>query len=172
MDTSVYWLASCSPLLPSPIVQVNLVRRLELTQLGHSQHIFGPGSTCMEHSTWVGESKSKHPGEICPLPSQIMGATQVRKNLWRPRVKLLTEEEYREQSNVETRKALEELRRCTGALQRKMRVHSILSRFCQSPSSSPWKMVTKVRNPGRLVSFLDLFSINSGLLSSWTGHHT
>ena len=36
---------------------------------------------------------------------------QVRKNLWRPRVKLLTEDEYREQSNIETRKALEELRR-------------------------------------------------------------
>ena len=71
---------------------------------------------------------------------------------------MLTEEEYREQSNVETRKALEDLRRYTGALQRKMRVHSILSRFCQSPSSNPWKMVTKVRNPGRLVSFLYLLS--------------
>ena len=116
VDTSVYWLASYCPLLPSPIVQVNLIR-LEMTQLCHSQHIFGPGSTCMEHSTWVGKSKSKHPGGICPLPSRIMGDTQVRKNLWRPRVKLLTEEEYREQSNVETRKALEELRRCTSALQ-------------------------------------------------------
>ena len=36
---------------------------------------------------------------------------KVRKNLWRPKVKLLTEDEYREQSNIETRKALEELRR-------------------------------------------------------------
>ena len=36
---------------------------------------------------------------------------QVRKNLWRPRVKLLTEAEYQEQSNLVTRRALEELRR-------------------------------------------------------------
>jgi len=63
---------------------------------------------------------------------------KVRKNLWRPRVKLLTEDEYREQSNIETRKALEELRR-----------------YCQSPSSNPWKTVTKVRNPSRFAEFVD-----------------
>jgi len=75
---------------------------------------------------------------IVPGWVKARASTQVRKNLWRPRVKLLTEEEYREQSNVETRKALEELRR-----------------FCQSPSSDPWKMVTKVRNPGRFAEFVD-----------------
>jgi len=75
---------------------------------------------------------------IVPGWVKARASTQVRKNLWRPRVKLLTEDEYREQSNIETRKALEELRR-----------------YCQSPSSNPWKTVTKVRNPSRFAEFVD-----------------
>lgn len=75
---------------------------------------------------------------IVPGWVKARASTQVRKNLWRPKVKLLTEDEYREQSNIETRKALEELRR-----------------YCQSPSSNPWKTVTKVRNPSRFAEFVD-----------------
>lgn len=75
---------------------------------------------------------------IVPGWVKARASSQVRKNLWRPRVKLLTEDEYREQSNIETRKALEELRR-----------------YCQSPSSNPWKTVTKVKNPSRFAEFVD-----------------
>lgn len=59
----------------------------------------------------MGESKSQYPGGFSLNNDESQYSFKVRKNLWRPRVKLLTEDEYREQSNIETRKALEELRR-------------------------------------------------------------
>jgi len=75
---------------------------------------------------------------IVPGWIKARASTQVRRQLWRPRVKLLTEEEYREQSNAETRRALEDLRR-----------------YCQSPSSNPWKTVTSVANPSRFAEFVE-----------------
>jgi len=64
--------------------------------------------------------------------------TQVRRNLWKPRVKLLSEVEFQEQTNVETRKALEELRR-----------------YCQSPSSNPWGTVARLNSPSRFAEFVE-----------------
>ena len=65
----------------------------------------------MEYCAWLGQSKSQYPGSLLLNNDKFQYSFKVRKNLWRPRVKLLTEDEYREQSNIETRKALEELRR-------------------------------------------------------------
>lgn len=46
--------------------------------------------------------------------------------------RLLTEEEYRIQGEVETRKALEELRK-----------------YCNSPDCSAWKTVSRIQSPKR-----------------------
>ncbi|NXM67897.1 NMP1A protein, partial [Serilophus lunatus] len=51
--------------------------------------------------------------------------------------KLLTEEEYRLQGEVETRKALEELRS-----------------FCQSPDFSAWTAVSRIQSPKRFADFV------------------
>lgn len=48
--------------------------------------------------------------------------------------RLLTEEEYRIQGEVETRKALEELRE-----------------FCNSPDCSAWKTISRIQSPKRQV---------------------
>ena len=68
-------------------------------------------------------------------------------------MKLLTEEEYREQSNAETRRALEDLRRCTLALVTCWRPRHLVTwpRYCQSPTSNPWKTVTRVADPSRWI---------------------
>merc|ERR1719481_96958 len=51
--------------------------------------------------------------------------TQIRKKLWKPQVKLLSEEEYNTQAHEETRKALLQLKD-----------------YCRSPDSNPWSTVT------------------------------
>ncbi|KFQ60714.1 Transmembrane protein 194A, partial [Pelecanus crispus] len=51
--------------------------------------------------------------------------------------RLLTEEEYRVQGEVETRKALEELRN-----------------YCRSPDFSPWTMVSRMQSPKRFAEFV------------------
>ncbi|XP_066221939.1 nuclear envelope integral membrane protein 1 [Saccopteryx leptura] len=51
---------------------------------------------------------------------------------------LLTEEEYRIQGEVETQKALEELRQ-----------------FCNSPDCSAWKTVSRIRSPKRFADFVE-----------------
>ncbi|NXK87287.1 NEMP1 protein, partial [Formicarius rufipectus] len=51
--------------------------------------------------------------------------------------RLLTEEEYRLQGEVETRKALEELRS-----------------FCQSPDFSAWTTVSRIQSPKRFAEFV------------------
>lgn len=57
---------------------------------------------------------------------------------WKPEPRhLLTEEEYREQGEEETRRALEELRR-----------------QCNSPEFSPWKMVSRLQSPQRWLQWL------------------
>ncbi|XP_053311687.1 nuclear envelope integral membrane protein 1 isoform X2 [Spea bombifrons] len=52
--------------------------------------------------------------------------------------RLLTEEEYRKQGELETRKALEELRD-----------------FCNSPEFSPWKIVPRIQSPKRFAEFVE-----------------
>ncbi|XP_069988932.1 nuclear envelope integral membrane protein isoform X1 [Penaeus vannamei] len=54
-----------------------------------------------------------------------------------PKVRPLTEEEYIQQANVETRKALEELRS-----------------FCRSPDCDAWKTVSRLKSPQRFVEFV------------------
>lgn len=61
-----------------------------------------------------------------------------RTRVCRPKVTLLTEEEYIKQGDVETRKALEELRQ-----------------FCSSPDCKTWKVVTRLRNPVRFAEFVE-----------------
>ncbi|XP_069843136.1 nuclear envelope integral membrane protein 1 isoform X3 [Dipodomys merriami] len=52
--------------------------------------------------------------------------------------RLLTEEEYRLQGEVETRRALEELRK-----------------FCNSPDCSPWKTISRIQSPKRFADFIE-----------------
>ncbi|XP_058529557.1 nuclear envelope integral membrane protein 1 isoform X1 [Ochotona princeps] len=52
--------------------------------------------------------------------------------------RLLTEEEYRAQAEVETRKALEELRE-----------------FCNSPDCSAWKTISRIQSPKRFADFVE-----------------
>ncbi|KAI5934997.1 nuclear envelope integral membrane protein 1 [Manis javanica] len=52
--------------------------------------------------------------------------------------RLLTEEEYRVQGEVETRKALAELRE-----------------YCNSPDCSAWKTVTRIQSPKRFADFVE-----------------
>lgn len=57
-----------------------------------------------------------------------------RRRRFPPKVRRLTEEEYIQQGNFETRKALEELRN-----------------FCHSPQCDAWKTVSRLRSPQRSV---------------------
>ena len=50
--------------------------------------------------------------------------------------KLLTEEEYLQQANEETRKALEELRN-----------------YCRSPDCNAWKTISRLDSPSRQVHY-------------------
>lgn len=52
--------------------------------------------------------------------------------------RLLTEEEYRIQGEVETQKALEELRK-----------------YCNSPDCSAWKTVSRIQSPKRFADFVE-----------------
>ncbi|VTJ60544.1 Hypothetical predicted protein [Marmota monax] len=52
--------------------------------------------------------------------------------------RLLTEEEYRIQGEVETRRALEELRE-----------------FCNSPDCSAWKTISRIQSPKRFADFVE-----------------
>ncbi|XP_034028948.1 nuclear envelope integral membrane protein 1 [Thalassophryne amazonica] len=58
---------------------------------------------------------------------------------WKPEPRrLLTEEEYQIQGEVETQRALEELRK-----------------FCNSPEFSPWKAVSRLQSPKRFADFVE-----------------
>lgn len=52
--------------------------------------------------------------------------------------RLLTEEEYRIQGEVETQKALQELRE-----------------FCNSPECSAWKTISRIQSPKRFADFVE-----------------
>jgi len=73
-----------------------------------------------------------------PVSIKSKVRTQFKKTLFRPKVKLLTEEEYQSSRNEETRKALEELRN-----------------YCRSPDSKPWLTVTKLASPSRFAEFVE-----------------
>lgn len=64
------------------------------------------------------------------------------QTLWKryfpPKVKLLTESEYIQQANEETKKALEELRM-----------------YCHSPDCNAWKTMSKLKNPLRFANFVE-----------------
>jgi len=64
--------------------------------------------------------------------------TQIRKRFFKPKVKLLSEDQYNTQAHEETRKALEQLKS-----------------FCRSPASKPWQTVTKLRSPQRFAEFIE-----------------
>ncbi|XP_076874810.1 nuclear envelope integral membrane protein 1 isoform X2 [Brachyhypopomus gauderio] len=67
---------------------------------------------------------------------------------WKPEPRcLLTEEEYQKQAEVETQKALDELRK-----------------LCNSPDFSTWKTVSRLQSPKR---WLTLGAAGSGLLTLW-----
>ncbi|XP_068223073.1 nuclear envelope integral membrane protein isoform X2 [Palaemon carinicauda] len=64
------------------------------------------------------------------------------RTYWRrrfpPKVRRLTEEEYIQQGNVETRKALDELRE-----------------YCRSPDCNAWKTVSRLKTPTRFAEFVE-----------------
>ncbi|NWI26514.1 NEMP1 protein, partial [Sula dactylatra] len=71
-------------------------------------------------------------------PLQWAFAAYRRVQSARPRpISLLTEEEYRVQGEVETRKALEELRS-----------------YCKSPDFSAWTVVSRIQSPKRFADFV------------------
>jgi len=56
----------------------------------------------------------------------------------KPKLRLLSEDEYIQQALIETPKALEELRK-----------------FCQSPNCDSWKVVNKLRDPKKFAEFME-----------------
>ncbi|CAK9291101.1 unnamed protein product [Gordionus sp. m RMFG-2023] len=55
-----------------------------------------------------------------------------------PKIKLLTEEEYIQQGELETEKHLNELKK-----------------YCQGPNCTPWKLAKMLKNPKRFASFIE-----------------
>lgn len=64
--------------------------------------------------------------------------TEIRKRFFKPKIKLLSEEEFNTQAMVETRRALEELKS-----------------FCRSPDSKPWQTVSRLSDPRRFAEFIE-----------------
>ncbi|XP_072117780.1 nuclear envelope integral membrane protein 1-like [Mobula birostris] len=62
---------------------------------------------------------------------------KIKQLIKKPRVYFITEEEYREQTELETKKALEELRRC-----------------CRSKDFPAWEIVSKIKFPKRMADFI------------------
>ncbi|KAM4610621.1 nuclear envelope integral membrane protein 1 [Polymixia lowei] len=65
---------------------------------------------------------------------------KIRPSLgWKPEPRrLLTEEEYLKQGEEETRRALEDLRK-----------------YCSSPESNPWKVISRLQSPKRFADFVE-----------------
>merc|ERR1719167_1127247 len=74
------------------------------------------------------------------IPARLKSGvnTEIRKRFFKPKIKLLSEEEYNTQAHIETRRALEQLKS-----------------FCRSPESKPWQTVTRLRSPGRFAEFIE-----------------
>ncbi|XP_067843842.1 nuclear envelope integral membrane protein 1a-like [Heptranchias perlo] len=62
---------------------------------------------------------------------------KVKQFIKKPRIHFITEDEYREQAEIETKKALEELRR-----------------YCKSQDFPAWEIVSKIRSPRRVADFI------------------
>ena len=71
----------------------------------------------------------------CVLPgSDCLAVCFARFRLFPPRHRFLTEEEYLQQGEVETRNALKDLRE-----------------YCRSPDCNAWKVVSRLKSPARSV---------------------
>jgi hypothetical protein len=63
----------------------------------------------------------------------------IRYRLFPPKIKLLTEDEYIIQGNIETKRELDKLRD-----------------YCRSPECQAWKMISKLKSPQRYFMFVTL----------------
>jgi hypothetical protein len=74
------------------------------------------------------------------IPAKLKTRVQVqyRKRFFKPKISLLSEAEYMDQSRIETEKALADLRN-----------------FCQSPKCNVWKLTSKLTTPSRFAEFVE-----------------
>jgi len=74
------------------------------------------------------------------IPARLKSGvnTEIRKRFFKPKIKLLSEEEYNTQAHIETRRALEELKS-----------------FCRSPEGKPWQTVSRLSDPKRFAEFIE-----------------
>ena len=74
------------------------------------------------------------------IPDSLKTRVQVqyRRRFFKPKIKLLSEAEYLDQSRVETEKALSELRS-----------------FCKSPKCDAWRLTTRLQSPTRFAEFVE-----------------
>ena len=73
------------------------------------------------------------------FPAKLKTQIQVQYQLKikKPKAKLLTEQEFLDQSRIETAKALNELRS-----------------FCKSPKCDPWQVTSRLQSPSRFAEFV------------------
>ena len=73
------------------------------------------------------------------FPAKLKTQIQIQYQLKikKPKARLLTEEEFMDQTRIETAKALEELRS-----------------FCKSPKCDPWKVTSRLQSPSRFAEFV------------------
>ena len=69
---------------------------------------------------------------------QFYYQVEYHKRLFKPKIRLLSEAEYLDQSRVETEKALKNLRD-----------------YCQSPKCAPWKLTSRLESPTRFAEFVE-----------------
>lgn len=74
------------------------------------------------------------------IPARLKSGvnTEIRKRFFKPKIKLLSEEDYNTQAHIETRRALEELKK-----------------FCRSPEGKPWQTVSRLTDPKRFAEFIE-----------------
>ena len=75
--------------------------------------------------------------ESTPAKMKTKLQIQYQLRIKKPKPKLLTEQEYIDQSQIETTKALNELRE-----------------YCKSPKCDAWKMTSRLTSPGRFAEFV------------------
>jgi len=73
------------------------------------------------------------------IPDSFKTKVQVQchKRLFKPKIRLLSEDEYLDQSRIHTEKALKNLRE-----------------YCQSTKCSPWKITSRLDSPTRFAEFV------------------
>lgn len=75
--------------------------------------------------------------EATPAKWKTKMQVQYHLKIVKPKAKLLTEQEYFDESQVATTKALKELRE-----------------FCKSPKCDPWKVTSRLKSPTRFAEFV------------------